>query len=430
MGSSETALTRPRAAAGRGSGTASGVRLRRVGRRAVEAALMGTLLAQAVRGPWSLVSNGVARGGLSDWIAFAAAARMVSGHAGSAMYGFAAIHAAELRYLGLTSSPLTIPFLNPPAAAGLVIPIAALPPAAGITVFTAAGLLALVVAFALLRQLGCPSFPTLLALGSLPAGLALAVGQWTPLLVLALAAALRLLRPRPVAAGLLLAGLLIKPQYAWLVPIALVASRRWRVLGGSVAGVALLGALSLAAAGISGCVAWTHAVIDTGNHAIGVLIGVSGLFADLGLPSVGNAVTIGAIPACALGAYHWRERLREQPELAVAGSVGLSLLFAPHVLRADLLMAAPGLALAARTRPRVAALTAALLSVAFVNDFTDSASDMPAAFVVLTLAASVPLWALLRRSREDDPVAPSAASALAATIRRAGGRRTGARSHP
>ena len=75
-------------------------------------------------------------------------------------------------------------------------------------------------------------------------------------------------------------------------------------------------------------------------------------------------------------------------------------------------------------------VTAALLSVAFVNDFTDSASDMPAAFVVLTLAASVPLWALLRRSREDDPVAPSAASALAATIRRAGGRRTGARSHP
>ena len=78
----------------------------------------------------------------------------------------------------------------------------------------------------------------------LPVGFCLWLGQIIPLVALCVALAYRLLelrRPREdLLAGIVLAGLVLKPNLALLVPVALLAAGRWRALTGlAVAGVVL-----------------------------------------------------------------------------------------------------------------------------------------------------------------------------------------------
>src|ERR1019366_1256745 len=76
------------------------------------------------------------------------------------------------------------------------------------------------------------------------------MGQDTILLALCLAGALRLAEARrDVAAGLLLALCTAKPHLFVLVPLALVAHRRWKILVSATIGTVGLLVLGTAAAG-------------------------------------------------------------------------------------------------------------------------------------------------------------------------------------
>ncbi len=102
------------------------------------------------------------------------------------------------------------------------------------TAYAAAGRLLRLWASAVIVALAAPGVLTCLWLGQSSLWLA------TTMLV-----GLTLLRRRPWLAGLILATLACKPQFAILAPIALLAGARWRALSGLATGYVLLIGLSL-----------------------------------------------------------------------------------------------------------------------------------------------------------------------------------------
>lgn len=141
-----------------------------------------------------------------------------------------------------------MPFAYPPPFLLLVAPTALLPYPVAALVWIAAsvGALAFVVRRFLPGQVALAlAFPPVLICGM--------IGQ-NGLIFAALAiAALGLLGARPFLAGLLLGCLMMKPQLALLVPLALLAGREWRAIAGAATGAF---ALVLASLVILGLPAW------------------------------------------------------------------------------------------------------------------------------------------------------------------------------
>lgn len=143
-----------------------------------------------------------------------------------------------------------LPYLYPPFALWLVLPLAFLGFWAS---FAVSALTPLAAYIAGLRKLGRAepgkvdrTTGFIIALASGPAIGANLIGQYSGLYVLAFgAAALLYTKDKRVLAGLVLAFLWIKPNIAIVVPFALVWSRSWRPLKGFVGGTALMLALSL-----------------------------------------------------------------------------------------------------------------------------------------------------------------------------------------
>jgi hypothetical protein len=146
-------------------------------------------------------------------------------------------------------------FAYPPYVAAPYAVLAELPYRAAYVVHTLVMAALVVAALAVIRPL-VPAVSRHFELGLVaslifyPLLAAVTLGQNTALVLLLLAGAFRLLHDeRDLAAGLVLAGLLFKPQYALpLVGCALLA-RRWRVAAGAALGA---GALYLVGAAVQG----------------------------------------------------------------------------------------------------------------------------------------------------------------------------------
>jgi hypothetical protein len=223
--------------------------------------LLGNVVAAVTRGIWNM-----AAGGANDWVAFAAAGRLLA-KGSRCLYCASQLAASETNLLGhpvpfgtgtLPSGTVNyLPFLNPPSVAFVIAPLAVLPATLGFALFAALSMAAIAVAYRVLTgPLGCRPLPTFFAVFAVPGILGLALGQWAAILTLALVLALWALRPRPILAGLALSVLLIKPQYLWLVPVALVVTRKWRVLVGLAIGAAVTALSSLALVGPGEVHAW------------------------------------------------------------------------------------------------------------------------------------------------------------------------------
>jgi hypothetical protein len=160
-----------------------------------------------------------------DFDAFWAAARLaVTGHAASA-YDNAAIEATERAATAM--APGYLAFYYPPPFLLLCLPL-------GLAGFTLALALFLITELALLLALLRRILPQNWAwvpLLSFPGFLMNALsGQNAPLTAACFAGAALWLETRPILAGICLGGLVCKPQLALCVPLALLASRRWRAL--------------------------------------------------------------------------------------------------------------------------------------------------------------------------------------------------------
>ena len=166
-------------------------------------------------------------------------------------HGQAALLYDHARYAALAAQLLPYksgwwPFVYPPTILLPAWVISALPLVAGYYLVSLALLMASV---ALLRRAGIPGWCIAAGLISFPAMWTLYLGQFGLICGALLVFGLSRLRAQPVLGGAALSLLAMKPQYALLVPVALLAARRWKAVTAGIAGVAALLGLGWALGG-------------------------------------------------------------------------------------------------------------------------------------------------------------------------------------
>lgn len=307
----------------------------------VRAAALGVAIAFGV----AVAATAMTTPAAMDFVAQYAAARLVATGDGAAVLDPDAVLAAER-----TVAPERVrllPFVQPPAVALLISPLAVLPYGSAFLVMAILDAAAIAAAVVLLRRRDAPLLPAALLLAGPPAVLAIAHGQTSAVVLLLVALTARV---GPRGAGLALGLTLLRPQTAPLLLLAAVidpARRWWAVLGASLvvlASMAVVGPDGLARYGTSlvGAAEWSV----TGEHGLRAAIGWSGTAIWL---SAGPLGLVAAVAALLVGAVMV---IRAPPAERVSIAALLSLLASPHVLMHDALLAYPALlALAVRRAP-------------------------------------------------------------------------------
>jgi Glycosyltransferase family 87 len=225
-----------------------------------------------------------------------------------------------------------LPYLNPPELAWLVTPLSFLPYPLAAWIWT--GLL--VAAFVLVWYVAAPGrrmarlIHGLGAAALLPVFVGVLFGQVSLLVVAAVALSWWLLtRGRPWLAGLALSALILKPQIAFLVPLALLVAGYGRVFIAWLAVSVPLAAVTLLATGTG-----VFQQLSSSLHTVSGVPGPiqSSLVRQLPLPlaAIGIAAVLGLSVVIL-----WRERGRE-PSLPIAVGLIAGLLVSPYVNFYDL----------------------------------------------------------------------------------------------
>jgi hypothetical protein len=251
-----------------------------------------------------------------------------------------------------------LPYLNPPGAALIALPVTALNVADAYRVWTIAQLvlIALGVAAAVraapwpgTTQRGVKLATWALATASTGTLSTLLLGQWDGLLTLGLGMAYwSWRRDRKVAAGAWLAAIavLLKPHLFIGVAAFLLFRRDRRTLLGAAGATAALGALSLALVGPHGLADFARILAGgTDRFPPAEFLGLWGLFGSwLGNTATAHALaavgSVAAVAACAVLGSRSRHDPR-QFETALAGTMALSLVASPHLYGHDLVLLAP-----------------------------------------------------------------------------------------
>lgn len=290
-----------------------------------------------------------------DFIGIYASARLVAAGDPAAVADGQAV-----REVVSTIDPRRAGFLNNsnlPVTSLILAPLGALPFEAAYLVMLTAGTAALAGAGVLLaRDTRAPAVAALVLLAP-PSILALAHGQTTPFVLLALLGSLRM---RGVGSGLVLATTVIRPQVFPL--LALLALPDRGRLGGLAIGVAAAAAISLGMIGPAGVPRYADLVLSSarerGNNELGLAalaqraIG-SPAGADPALVNVGLSAAVLGVGAAAV--------IRARRRLEAAGV--WSILAAPHALLHDLVFAYPAVV---GRRPAAAALLGATGALALL----------------------------------------------------------------
>jgi hypothetical protein len=250
------------------------------------------------------------------------------------VYNVAAVTAAQI---SLRPAVGPLPFPYPPSALPLIAPFGLLPfwPAYWLWTFLSAAAF-----WTAARRVTSGLLLTFL---TPPMILALALGQTTLWIGALLIWGVILLPKRPLVAGLLFGvTAAIKPQFAILVPIALLAGRHWLALAGSAAGVTAMLLLSLPF-GPFLWLDWTHVIGELPGivSAYGLdRLGVSPMMALklLGLPLYLHAIFVGLAIWLV-----WRAFRTDDAGLQALILLSATLLATPYAIRYELAMVAPSL---------------------------------------------------------------------------------------
>jgi hypothetical protein len=226
-------------------------------------------------------------------------------------------------------------YISPPPLAWAVAPLTALPYTVALGVWTVVLLGALVLAWRLAAPGAGPArlIYVAAAIGWLPVIYALQLEQPGLVVALGVAACYALLRAnRPVLAGVALGALALKPQLAFLVPLALLVARRNQAFLASAATLGFLAIASMMSLGTGGIAAYVARL----NFASSVPVNQEFTLA----PLIGNlTVTRGlqALIAVWSLALVFRMRRRGPEWIFVPALVG-GLLASPYLHLDDLLM--------------------------------------------------------------------------------------------
>jgi len=225
-----------------------------------------------------------------------------------------------------------LPYLNPPELAWLVTPLSLLPYAVAGWIWVGV----LLAAFAVVWYLAAPRRPLIRAIHGigaaalLPVFISILFGQVSLVVIAAVAGSWWLLsRGRPWLAGLALSALILKPQIAFLVPLALLLAGYGRVF---LAWAAVSVPLALVTLLVTGTAVFHHALqsLDAVKGVPGPI--QSSLVRQLPLP-----VAILAIAAVLIVAVFtvWRGR-GSGPSVPIAIGLLASILVSPYVNFYDL----------------------------------------------------------------------------------------------
>lgn len=204
------------------------------------------------------LQGGIDRNGFllgTDFLSFWTAGHMLQ--AGEPVYDMAAHIAAQRAYFAQNGAytaffypPSFLPFCWPLGLAGYF------PALAAWLAMTGAACL-----FAVRRwteRTGLTQRPLLLFAAFPPVLITVTHGQTSFLVAALLGLGALLVRDRPWLAGVLFGLATVKPQFGLLVPIVLVLTREWRVVGGAAAGAAALALASTLAFGPQIWSDWLH----------------------------------------------------------------------------------------------------------------------------------------------------------------------------
>jgi len=191
----------------------------------------------------------------NDFTFYVAAARIGMTHGWGSIYDLG-LQQAQLNAMG---SRITIAelarYISPPPVAWLALPFTALPYDVAYWAWSASLMAALAGAWYLAAPGEGRTRLVLLAaaVGWLPIIYGLQLGQPGLFVALGVAGSYALLKAdRPFLGGLALGALAFKPQLAFLVPLALLATQRYRAFAGSAVALGVLAAASFLALGPDG----------------------------------------------------------------------------------------------------------------------------------------------------------------------------------
>ncbi len=278
----------------------------------------------------------------TDFVSFYAAGKLADAGTPALAYDRAAHYAAEER---ATAPGISYNFFYyPPVFLLLCAVLARLPYLTAFVVFEASTLgLYLLVVRRILGERGCALLVPILAFP--PVLWTIGLGQNGLMTAGLFGAATLLVDRRPRVAGVLFGALCVKPHFALLVPLALVAGGRWRAFAAAFASAAGLCLLSLAVFGwqtwhaFLTAAAGSGAVYETGRIPFGGFVTPFGAAMLLGADRAlaGIVQTAATVAAAGLVAWVWR---RDLPlPIRAASLVSATLVAVPLALFYDLVLA-------------------------------------------------------------------------------------------
>jgi alpha-1,2-mannosyltransferase len=237
-----------------------------------------------------------------------------------------------------------------------------------------------------------------------------------------LGAALVTLPRRPVVSGLLMGLLSYKPQFALVIPFALLAAGQWRAIAAAgFAAIALAGATYL----LFGADCWTAFIASTELSQKILLeqgeVGFEKLQSAFAAVRMwGGSVTLGyatqaAVSALAIASTAWVWHWSADRDLKSALLVAATSLASPHLLDYDLVILAPAMAflVAARSDARLRDYEISLLALIWIAPLL-ARTVAGVTGIPIGLVAMLALFALIMRRAIDersDPVALGMAQA-------------------
>lgn len=277
-----------------------------------------------------------------DFISFWGAARLALEGTPALAYDSAALHALQIKAAAF--EPNTgMPFPYAPALLLLVLPFAAFPFPVAMALWS----LGTLCVFALVARRFAPqsqwlavSFPPVFAIA--------AIGQnGFVTAALFLGGLFLFSRDKKFAAGLVLGCLIIKPQLALMLPVAMLAGREWRVIWGAVVSTTAVLLIGIVVFGPSVSMAWLHQmplyveIAQDGLVGWHKLVSVYAAGRQAGLSeSVAFALhcaTAGVAAICL--ARVWRSKAQPAAKAAVLGAA--TMLASPYLYLYDALVLIP-----------------------------------------------------------------------------------------
>lgn len=322
-----------------------------------------------------------------DFVSFWAAGRLADLGNAAAAYDIAAHRMVEetvLPIVGVLPFPYPPPFL-------LLMTVFAIPPfwlalvawiaiTGGLYVFAS-------------RRIAGPRF----ALAHPPVFANAIIGQNAFLTSGIFMAGFELLRRRPYAAGAVLGAMVIKPQLAVLLPVALLAGREWKAIAGAMASVAVLLLLALlllgpdAYRGFFAILPFYASSMSESRWQWTLIASVFGFARWLGLPqgiALAAHIVVAALAAVFVARAWWLKSDRRVAILAAA-----TILVPPYILTYDaLLLIVPlGYLIRMQRSPSVVVLSWVFCLLPVLSYFQVYAGPN-----TVPIAALACLWALRR----------------------------------